>query len=189
MDSFRKGDYVFPANATDSIWRVLKVRQIGGVANFKCLRVTNPRKGDVENFPIHELSLVGEDLLAFRITRAFLAITGIALGLLCCGLAWNDPSDPYLFAFNVVFWTLGPPLWLIAEYVFLFPKLGNPRNIENFRHSQGLATRFWLGVAGLLVLIYGLDALKRMPSPSSSPAGATVTYPSDRGSPYGGSVR
>jgi hypothetical protein len=176
MDSFRKGDFVFPANATDSIWRVLKVRQVGGVANFKCLRVTNPRKGDVENFPVHELTLIGEDLIAYRATRAFMAITGILLGLLCCGLAWNDPADRILFGFNAVFWTLGPPLWLIGEYVFLFPKHGNPRNIENFRHSQGLASRFWLGVVALLIVIYGQKVMKQ---PATSPAGNRVKIPYD----------
>ncbi len=81
-------------------------------------------------------------------TAAVLAIFSICYAYL------NQGAGGWIHTAIIVLWTLGPPLWFLIEHSILFDNWENGEAVEHFRHAQGLATKFWIGIAGLLTAIY-----------------------------------
>ena len=54
----------------------------------------------------------------------------------------------WMFVVMAAMWTIGPPLWFLFEYAFLYDK--NETSIEEFRYQQQLAAALWLGVMACL---------------------------------------
>ena len=49
-------------------------------------------------------------------------------------------------------WLMGPPVWLVLEFLFLFDKTTD--NWKFFKHTQMLQRNLWLGVAAFLSVKY-----------------------------------
>lgn len=61
-------------------------------------------------------------------------------------------------------WTLVPPLWLIAEFFFVYnPRFGlrPPIDFELFKYSQDLSAKAWLAVSSTLLILYFGKDLRR----------------------------
>ena len=49
-------------------------------------------------------------------------------------------------------WAMGPPIWFIIEYWFLFDK--NVEDLQSFKHYQSLGRNLWLGFLACLAAFY-----------------------------------
>lgn len=55
----------------------------------------------------------------------------------------------------ILCWAVGPPLFLLLEYVWIgCCKQGNLPNVEAFKYSQELASKFWVVALAILVFLY-----------------------------------
>ena len=71
----------------------------------------------------------------------------------------NRGENSWIHTAIIVIWTLGPPIWFLVEHLILFDNWENGEAVEHFRNAQGLATKFWIGIAGLLTAIYASTLL------------------------------
>jgi hypothetical protein len=59
-------------------------------------------------------------------------------------------------------WLVGPPVFFIIEYYFIYPMSGDPMKFEQFKYGQELASKFW---AAALVFLYAI-ATGKLPGAS-----------------------
>lgn len=60
----------------------------------------------------------------------------------------------WLFVVVAAIWTIGPPLWFLLEYAFLYNKKDPETTFEEFRYQQQLAAALWLGVMACLAAVW-----------------------------------
>jgi len=51
-------------------------------------------------------------------------------------------------------WILLPPVWLLIEYFYIWPKMVPQPRIEEFKYGQELASKLWLALVTLLLGLY-----------------------------------
>ena len=52
------------------------------------------------------------------------------------------------------FWVISPPVWFFFEHFFLFRCYGDPRQYDQFKREQELASKIWAGVVIVLAALY-----------------------------------
>ena len=154
------------------VYRVesIAVNPEGGERVVICSR---PNGGDGEERPESEWELYPEDHPTAWAIRTIVGGVGFVVGVASCLVALYSRMhasaeaaasssatitysgfDAFALYANAVIWTFGPPIWFILEYTALAKRYGNPRNKADLQYGQGLASKFWLGVGALLVIIY-----------------------------------
>ena len=88
--------------------------------------------------------------------RTATSVIGVLIAITSCIYAYNYHDDRLGAAIIGGILTFSPPAWLMFEYCILFPSYGDPKDKDDLKYGQGLATKFWGGVAVLLAVIYEL---------------------------------
>jgi hypothetical protein len=81
-------------------------------------------------------------------------VLGIVTAIASCVYAYHNPKDRLGAVIIGSFWTFVPPAWFMFEYGPLFRWYGDLKDKDDLKYGQGLATKFWGGVAILLAVIY-----------------------------------
>ena len=79
----------------------------------------------------------------------FVGISGAALSIWAAAAEYDALKVPI-----AVFWTLGPPVYFVVEYCFLFDNWDDEVAVEDMKQAQTLFFQFWAGVAVLLGVLY-----------------------------------
>jgi hypothetical protein len=152
MVEFERSDLVVLRAASSKPMRVATITTgYGRIRRIECMSLPG---GPKKSYAAGDLDFYPHDLPVLWTIRSIVSILGILLGIASCVTAGIWPKETWLFAANSIVWTLGPPVWFIIEYCLLVPKWGNRRNKPDLQYGQGLASKFWLGVGSLLVVIY-----------------------------------
>jgi hypothetical protein len=95
-----------------------------------------------------------QDLQVLRRWWHVATAIGILAAIASCAMAiWEHDckSGKYVVAFA---WSLVPPLWFIFERQYLTKWYGKGLDTTEFRDNADLASKFWAGVAALLIFLY-----------------------------------
>jgi len=95
--------------------------------------------------------------LLWRI-RSWVSIFGLFMAVLGAIMAYFNSTDHVWRMINLIVWTLGPPIWFMVEYCYLYPLLDDdPAHKNDLKYGQGLAKAFWAGIGALLIAIYKIQ--------------------------------
>ena len=73
-----------------------------------------------------------------------------------CGRSVADVTWPFVVVAAI--WTVGPPIWFLVEYTFLYGKDDTDMAFEKFKHQQQLAAAVWLGLMAFLAAAWTIVA-------------------------------
>ena len=98
--------------------------------------------------------------LRWKCWRITLALVTFIVTIVLVSIRWQwGPEDKFrklivdgdlLFVAVAAIWTIGPPLWFLLEYVYLYDENDPETTFEEFRYQQQLAAALWLGVMACL---------------------------------------
>jgi hypothetical protein len=104
----------------------------------------------------------------------------VSIGLAALGFMTPfDSHNPVKItqAFVLGFWLIAPPVWFWYEYHLLWKK-GNwaPQELDGFKYGQDQASKIWLALVTLLLVIYfGQGLMRENPPPCTSQQTSTST--------------
>jgi hypothetical protein len=95
--------------------------------------------------------------------RFMIVVIGGVLILIDCAAYLHrfGPADPGSLLIGSA-WLVGPPVFFIVEYYFIYPVSGDPAKFEQFKYGQELASKFW---AAALLFLYAV-ATGKLPGAS-----------------------
>jgi hypothetical protein len=97
-----------------------------------------------------------------RYPRSVFGLVATVFAAVCLWLPRYNPTD-YTKAVYLGVWTLGIPLFFLAEWYFLRIPITVPEDprFVSYKESRELARNLWLAVASFLTLIYFGEYLKK----------------------------
>lgn len=93
--------------------------------------------------------------LAIPTSIAVIALLCTAKVLVDLGSANLQPQASLKLTFLRLlwFWVLAPPAWFAFEYFCLYKTWGDEETFEAFKYGQEIASRAWIGIAGLMTIL------------------------------------